>query len=772
MDEFIKEYLVECQEGLSLLEAQLLQLEEDPTSKPILSSIFRVVHSIKGSSGFLGFPKMAAVAHEGEDLLGRLREGRLTLSDRLVNGLLAMVDAMRALLGSIEVTKGEGDRDDSALIERLRGLQTGQVEEAVAEEVVVKETKVVEIALRSEPTANDVEVAHAEVRPVAPRKRAAKSKGGALAEAALAEPPPSAVPTTMELGVAGPSVADTTIRVDVGLLDKLMNLVGELVLARNQILRCSIVRDETLFQACSQRLNLITTELQEGMMKTRMQPIRNIFSKLPRVVRDLAMTCGKQARLVLEGEDTELDKTIIEAIKDPITHIVRNSVDHGIEPAPVRLAKGKVEEGTLRLRAFHEGGMVNIEVTDDGAGIDPARIRRKAVERGWLTEDQAANWIDRELLNLIFRPGFSTAETLSMVSGRGVGMDVVKNKVESIGGSVDLHSRLGEGTTIKMKIPLTLTIINALIVSAGGDRFAIPQVNLVELIRLKGEAIRQGLETVHGASVCRYRGRLLPLVDLNQVLNVGERPPEADPDERRVNIVVLQADELRFGLVVDWIDDAQEIVVRPLARQLKGIACFAGATIMGDGRIALILDAFGLAKALSIDAETPRRSLNEAAIVEAEPLGDVGTFLLLRDREEAQYAVPLGEVDRLETFARAAIEWVAGRPLIQYRGTLLPLVDVSGMLSGRPWRQERTGEGLSYVSPTMNVVIHESEARRVGLVFDRVLDIVEERFETLGEAGRFGVRYTAAVQGKATEVLDLASIARRSEPSWNRETSK
>jgi two-component system chemotaxis sensor kinase CheA len=549
------------------------------------------------------------------------------------------------------------------------------------------------------------------------------------------------------------SLSDTTIRVDVGLLDKLMNLVGELVLTRNQMLRCSLVRDEAMFQASSQRLNLITTELQEGMMKTRMQPIRNLTSKLPRVVRDLAIACGKQAAIVIDGEETELDKTLSEAIKDPITHIVRNSVDHGIETAEVRVARGKSPQGTILLRAYHEGGMVNIEVSDDGNGIDPVRIRKKALERGWLNEEQAALWSDRELLGLIFRPGFSTAESLTMVSGRGVGMDVVKSRIESIGGSVDVSSRVGIGTTMKMKIPLTLTIINALIVSAGGDRFAIPQVNLVELIRLKGDAIASGLIEVQGTWVARYRGRLLPLVDLNYVLRIGRSDISAQNDA--VSIVVLQADQHRFGLVVDRIDDAQEIVVRPLARQLKGINCLAGATIMGDGKIALILDAFGLAKQLDGIRDRSGNPIVREDSATVNVIDDTHALILLRGTDGGPYAIPLVEVDRLETFAGSSIEWIAGQPLVQYRKCLLPLIDVAGVLKGDSWIGGKSPED------GFQVVIHETENGRLGLVFDRVLDIVEERLDVRGEPSRPGVTVTAVIQGRATEVLDIPFIRER-----------
>jgi two-component system chemotaxis sensor kinase CheA len=543
---------------------------------------------------------------------------------------------------------------------------------------------------------------------------------------------------------------------DVGLLDKLMNLVGELVLTRNQILRCSIVRDEAMFQASSQRLNLITTELQEGMMKTRMQPIRNISSKLPRVVRDLALACGKRATIAMVGEETELDKTLGEAIKDPITHIVRNAIDHGIEPPEVRESLGKPAEGTLRLRAYHEGGMVNIELSDDGGGIDPARLRRKAIERGWLTEEQAAQRSDRDILALIFRPGFSTAESLTMVSGRGVGMDVVKSRVESIGGSVDATSRVGVGTTIKMKIPLTLTIINALIVSAGGDRFAIPQVNLVELIRLKGQAARDGLIDLRGTRAGRYRGKVLPLIDLNEVLKVGPGPALGEAGEDApVNIVVLQADQRRFGLVVDLIDDAQEIVVRPLARQLKGIHCLAGATIMGDGRIALILDVFGLAKGLDGRREAePASPVGETGLIPASS-AERHALLVLRGTDGSPLAIRLDEVDRLENVPRSSVEWVGDRPLVQYRRTLLPLVDAAAWLRGEVWLGDRSTDAEA---EPWQVVIHVADGRRVGLVFSRVLDIVEEALDVRGEAKRPGVRLTAAVQGRATEVLDVRTI--------------
>jgi two-component system chemotaxis sensor kinase CheA len=748
LDDFVKDYLVECAEGLAQIEADLLSLERDPASKPVLASIFRVVHSIKGSSGFLGFAKMAAVAHEGEELLGKLRGGEIRTNPPIISGLLTLVDAIRARLNAIETTRGEGDRDDSTLIALLKTLQTGSAagpeanppaspgEPPLDHPAAAEDAGSTEKASRSRPASR-------------PRRERKKEIQPEIAMAVTQESPPTEAPSVGAL-----SLSESTIRVDVALLDKLMNLVGELVLTRNQILRCSTTRDEAMFQSSSQRLSSITTELQEGMMKTRMQPIRNLSSKLPRVVRDLALACGKEAMIVMEGEETELDKTLSEAIKDPLTHIIRNAVDHGIESPEVRLARGKTTCGTIRLRAFHEGGMVNLEISDDGNGIDPDRIRRKALERGWLTEEQARAWSDREVIGLIFRAGFSTAESLSMISGRGVGMDVVKSRVESIGGSVEASSQPGVGTTIKVKIPLTLTIINALIVEGRGDLFAIPQVNLVELIRLRDEALASGVFDVQGARVCRYRGKLLQLIDLNESLQIG------GPADRRggdvMNIVVLQADQQRFGLIVDRIEDAQEIVVRPLARQLKGISSLAGATIMGDGKIALILDVYGLARRHEARREGGEAWTSHAA--ETTPAGAADerhALVVLKGMDDAMFAIPLDDVERLETLPRSAVEWAGGRPVVAYRKTLLPLVDPAAWLAGKDWL---SGEETPRNGRALRVVIHAHEGKHLGLVFDQVIDIVEESLGVRAESTRRGVTMTAVVRGRATEILDVATI--------------
>ena len=560
------------------------------------------------------------------------------------------------------------------------------------------------------------------------------------------------------------AVTESTIRVDVGLLDKLVNLVGELVLARNQVLQFTTQRSDSAFLATSQRLNLITTELQGSIMKTRMQPIGNVWSKLPRVVRDLATACGKQVRIEMEGKETELDKTIIEAIKDPLTHIVRNSVDHGIEKPDVRAARGKPEEGCLKMMAYHEGGRVNIEITDDGGGIDYERVKQKALQRGLITPEQATNMSDHESLHLLFLPGFSTAEKVTNVSGRGVGMDVVKTNIEKIGGTVDLQSQPGDGTTLKIKIPLTLAIIPALIVTSGGDRFAIPQVSLLELVRLEGEQARQQIEFIHGTAVYRLRGQLLPLAYLNRELNINEK---SESDSAVVSIVVLQADGHPFGLVVDEINDTEEIVVKPLCKQLKGVASFAGATIMGDGRVALILDVLGLAQRARVVTEARDRTLLENTALARKTTDARQTLLLFDVGQGSRMAIPLSMVARLEVIPRSSIEFSGTQEVVRYRGQILPLIRVSKYVSAVSVSETSNDDK----EPSMQVVVYAEKGRSVGLVVYRIHDIVNETITIRRDACANGIFGSVVIQDRVTDLLDVQAIIRAADPSFYRDAS-
>ena len=462
------------------------------------------------------------------------------------------------------------------------------------------------------------------------------------------------------------------------------------MLARNQILQHAASQDDATLTATSQRLNLITTELQAAVMKTRMQPIGLLWNKFPRVVRDLANSMNKQITLEMEGAETELDKTIIESIKDPLTHIVRNSCDHGIETPAEREAAGKLAGGILRLRTYHEGGQVNIEIIDDGKGLDPEVLREKVAEKGLLPADRLERMSDRDVMNLIFLPGFSTAQKVTNVSGRGVGMDVVKTNIEKIGGTVDLHSRQGEGTTLKIKIPLTLAIIPALVVSCREERFAIPQVSLLELVRLEVKTAKTAIEWVHGSPVYRLRGKLLPLVYLNDVLGYANNREEES--EEAVNIVVLQADERTFGLVVDGIHDTQEIVVKPLSTLLKGLHSYAGATVMGDGRVALILDVFGVAQLGRVLGKEHEHS-SAAQEERHEATADRQSILLFRSGSNERLAVPLSMVARLEEFPADKVERSRDGMVVQYRGRILPW---SSYRSNWAWgRVRRTATAMS-----------------------------------------------------------------------------
>ncbi len=707
LDDIVKEFLVESYENLERLDRDLLALEKNPGDVPTLSSVFRTIHTIKGTCGFLGFGKLEAVTHVGENLLSKLRDGHLALRPDIATALLMLVDAVREMLASIEQSGAEGDGDYAALVGELKALQDEAVDPPPTPTVAVDP-------------------------PPAPAQSSPPPTAAAPAAASPAPKPPAAA------GEHG-GVADTNIRVDVGVLDKLMSLVGELVLARNQLLQfAATVRDPAFTRTC-QRLNLITGELQQGVMKTRMQPVGNVFDRFPRVVRDLSAMVGKKIRLEVEGGETELDRSVIEAIKDPLTHIVRNSVDHGIEKPAARVARGKLEEGVLRLRAFHEGGQVNIEISDDGGGIPPDKVKAKAVEKGLITPEQAARMSDRDAIALIFAPGFSTAEQVTNISGRGVGMDVVRTNVEKIGGTLDVTSTVGVGTTLRVRIPLTLAIVPALIVTCDGLRYAIPQVNLLELVRIDGQAGEKRIERVHGSPVFRLRGQLLPLLFLRERL---DRPP-ADPAEP-TTLAVLSVDGRQFGLVVDTVVDTQEIVVKPLGQELKGIGVYAGATVLGDGRVALILDVPGLA----ITAGGPTAGDKSGGEKPAGPSARVVTLLLLELGAGRRVALPMCKVTRLEEIAAAAVERIGGLEVLQYRGDIMPVFRLADLL----------GEPTGSPAGLLNVVVYAAFGQTVGLVADRIVDIVEVELKPHRTAARPGVPGTAVIHDRVTELVEVEEL--------------
>ena len=766
VDDLTREFLLESQEGLDRMERCLTDLETRPGDMELLADIFRSVHTIKGTTGFLGFSRLEKLSHAGENLLGLLRDGKLEANPEIISGLLTLMDMLRGILRSIEATGAEGESryEDGAMIARLEELQHGGAAVAVAEAKVSDAVAVPDIGKdiphkahrtrqggrrssrrtqsapppdepgaepgeagpQGEPEASGL-AGETEVETRSAPAAAASAPSRPMNEGAAAQP-------AAEAGTASGGAADSTLRVDVELLNRMMNLVGELVLTRNQILQTTSA--DPNFALLGRRLDMVTADLRESVMKARMQPVSHVFSRFPRLVRDLALGLDKKVRLEMEGQDTELDKSLLEAIRDPLTHSVRNAIDHGIETPDVRVAQGKAAEGLVRLRAFHEGSHVIVEVHDDGAGMSMERIRQKAVERQLVSAQRAEQMNEREILQMIFLPGFSTAEAVTSVSGRGVGMDVVRTNVEKIGGKVEVDSRAGKGTILRLRIPLTLAIIPALIVRSRGQNFAVPQASLTELVHLSTGETDSRIERLENAALYRLRGRLLPLVFLDRLLQQPAREPSAPCD-----IAILNADGRRFGLVVDGLADPEEIVVKPLAAVLREIGFYAGATILGNGEMALILNPGAIAQ----NANVSFTGQHEDALGEEHRIGQQDFLLVEADGRRA--ALPLETVVRIERIPRSRIERAGSRPVVRFEGQLLALDDVAATLtdpSGDP-------------DAPATVVVCRDGQRHVGMTVSQVLDVAGGH--QLEEAGSGAIADgITLLHEKVTGIVNLAAI--------------
>ncbi|MBX3448497.1 MAG: chemotaxis protein CheW [Planctomycetaceae bacterium] len=743
--DLLQEFLAESWENLGLLDTEIVRLEQEPGDAELIASIFRTIHTLKGTCGFLGLSRLGEVAHSTENVLGKMRDRCLDVCPSAISIVLEGVDRIKDLLRGLEETGEEPVLDSRDLLHRLE-LLSSLAAPPRADRTLVPPA----VAPVSPPTPVPAPVER-EIEPAAsamPRETATVAeKPDAVADTPVAKPVDRPkVPASVDEAKSG--VADLSIRVNVNVLDRLMNLVGELVLTRNQLLQMVRGDDESRFSAPIAMLNHVTTDLQEGVMKTRMQPIGNAWNKLPRLVRDLCQITGKQIELEMQGAETELDRTVLDAIKDPLTHMVRNSADHGIESPEIRRQRGKSEIGRIQLHAFHEGGHVIIRISDDGSGINRGRVLRKAIENGIVSEAESAQMSDSEILRLIFRAGFSTAEAVTSISGRGVGMDVVRTEIERIGGTIELSSQEGSGTTVRIRIPLTLAIVSALVVESGGQTFAIPQLAIVELVRLSAED-RQKIERVHDREVYRLRDRLLPLVSLTNVLNLEEPPGASEED---TNIVVVQVGEEQFGLIVSEVFDTQEIVVKPVGQLLKDIKVYQGTTILGDGRVIMILDVSGIAATFGgLSSELKARGDTD----EGREDDDRVPLLLFRSGSDI-YAVPLGLVSRLEEFPTKEIERSGDRLLVKYRGNLLQLVPIGGESGGL------TASGMQ------QVVVFSEGQRSLGLMAEEIVDIVEEPLRIHMPSTRRGTLGTALVGGHATEVLDTQSYLMQADPQWFR----
>ena len=763
--EITQDFLIESYEMLDTLDESFVALEEDPSDTVVLGSIFRVMHTIKGTCGFLGFNELEELAHKGENLLSLLREGEKQLDTDVTDALLATVDRIRQFLEVIEQTGSDQGVAIADLVDVLVALAEGRptdddgptvADDGAAEpaDTTADDTSdggAIDEAHDQPDQAerlgdilvedHDIDRTNVEIAAAEQALGDERPIGEILAESGGATERQVDAALAAQAADGRRSAAESTIRVDVQLLDDLMNLVGELVLARNEILQFVTDSSDGAFGLSTQRLDLLTTELQEQVMKTRMQPIGGLWSKLPRVVRDLAHQCGKRVRLEMEGKETELDKSLIESIKDPLTHIVRNTVDHGIEDPEARAEAGKPPEGVLRLSAGHQDGHVVITIADDGAGIDLDRVKAKAVERGLVTSEAAATMRDAEAVQLIFLPGFSTAAKVTNVSGRGVGMDVVKTNIEKIGGSVECRTERGVGTTFKIEIPLTLAIVPALVVTCNDRRYAIPQRSLVELVSVDGTDDGHSVEFVHDAPVIRLRDRLLPVVDLRQVLGEPAR------DALVGDMVVLTADGRQFSVLVDNIVETQEIVVKPLGRVVNEVEMFSGATILGDGRVALILDVIGLGHQAHVvtgrtEAATSERggdSDGPGAIDTSE------TLLLMSVGNGRRIAMALSDVERLDEFEAGQIELSGHRQVVQYRGQIMPLVDLASDLG-------YGGAMMGDIPDRVNVVVYKHKGRDIGLVIDQMIDIIDHQQTASTASGNL------IVMGKVTEMVDASQL--------------
>ena len=765
MDDLIAEFLTETAESLEVVDSELVKFEANPTERKTLDNIFRLVHTVKGTCGFLGLPRLEAVAHAGETLLGRFRDGKLEVTPVAVTLVLHSIDRIKVILAGLEATGSEPDGDDNDLIEQLEAMAQGhEVDLAAVQAVEVpvrgigSEVEAVElpqvIDKAPERTLRLGEVSEAELEAAFAAAEAPDWMNEVVTEptnvpepAAEKAPEPVAAKKPIPEPMAGlggedvQGIATTqSIRVSVDVLEGLMTLVSEMVLTRNQLLQISRTREDSAFATPLQRLSTLTGELQDSVMKTRMQPIGAAWKKLPRLVRDLSYELGKKIDLVMDGEGTELDRQVLELIRDPLTHMVRNSADHGLEPTQERIDLGKPATGTIKLAAFHEGGYIVIRIADNGRGLNTARIREKIIEKALATRGEVEALSDQQVHRYIFAPGFSTAAKVTNLSGRGVGMDVVRTNIEQIGGQIDLTSVAGSGTTFTIKIPLTLAIVSALIVGAGKQKFAVPQTSVMELVRTGANAEHK-IEKIDQALVLRLRNKLLPLVQLGPTLQL-----EAAKDEDATFVMVIQVGERRYGLVVNDVLDTEEIVVKPLATILRDVDVFSGATILGDGSVVLILDPNAM-------SERAGNMLEEKAVEESEDTSDQGdnnrvAMLLFKAGSGAPKAVELAHITRLEHIESEKIEQMEGRAALQYRGKLMPILtvnsDFSGLLSAH--RSE------SHIQP---LLVFTGEGYAMGLAVDEIVDVVEDRLVIELSADRPGVRGTAIVAGKACEILDV-----------------
>lgn len=698
MDEFLTDFLIECSENLSKIDNDLLLLEKG--DKEVLSNIFRAIHTVKGSCGMFGFQRLEHLAHVTEDVLGKMREGSLEPSPFIVGKVLQSIDIIKNILAVVEKDKTEPKGSDEEIINELKMILN-------AEEASVKADQPAPAAATHLPKSEIIQAS------------------------------------------TGPQATENTLRVNIEVLDGLMNAIGELVLSRNRLMQLTRTGNNSVFFAPIQHLNRVTSGLQEAVMKTRMQPIGNAWAKLPRIVRDLCASSGKRIEVVMKGQATEIDRQVLQAIQDPLIHCVRNSADHGIEMPDARLQNGKDPQGTITLNAFHEGGKIVIEISDDGAGVNVEAVKEKAIERGLVTREAADKMNDSQISKFIFEAGFSTAKQVTEVSGRGVGMDVVKNNIEKISGTINLSTERNAGTCLRIEIPLTLAIIQALVVKARGDDvFAIPQMNIVEVVRSDG---KKNIENIHGSRFLKLRENLLPLVDLGHVLGLTDKEPFSFLEEwSECMIIIVRAGIEHYGLCVQDISDMHEIVVKPLGKLLREINLYAGSTILGDGSVVIILD---IPKIVSqfVKKDDARDEIQQDQSLEIK--GDKTSFLLFKAGDGVPKAVPLALVSRLEEIHVKKIEHVNDAMMVQYLGKLLRLIPCENFTP-------------DLKAEKVPAIIFSDGKKTMGLLVEQIIDVIEDNLILEGSRQKGGVVGAAIINGRATEIIDTYHYLQTAFPDW------
>jgi len=730
MDELLAEFLTETGEGLDQLDVELVRFEQEPNNAEMLNTIFRLVHTVKGTCGFLGLNRLAKLAHAAETLMGQYRDGTPVTVEG-VSVILASIDRIKEILTGLDRDGAEPPGSDADLIGRLQMLALGEPDAVQAVGYEASGTGLGAQDARRNPVRAAVDEIERAWR-AAPGPDPAESAKGLQSNGA----------SVVEVNAREAQARTQTVRVSVDTLEHLMTTVSELVLTRNQLLDLMRRTGESEFRSPLQRLSTVTAELQEGIMKARMQPIANAWQKLPRLVRELALELDKKIELDMTGGETELDRQVLEMIKDPLTHMIRNSADHGLEPPSERVKRDKPETGRIRLSAYQQGGHIVIEVADDGRGLDAQTIRAKAIENGLATPAELDRLSDADIYKFIFRAGFSTAKAVSGVSGRGVGMDVVRTNIELIGGTVDLKSTSPAGTIFTIKIPLTLAIMAALIVEASGHRFAIPQYGVIELVRT-GKASGHQVELINDTPVLRLRDKLLPLLDLAQLLDLeGARGMLERLANSILTVVVIQVGARLFGVLVDSVFRTEEIVVKPMSSLLRDVGMFSGNTILGDGSVIMIIDPNALGSVVgSVDGQAEAANALAAAATATEEAKTA--LLLFRAGSNTMKAVPISLITRLEEIDLGVIERCNDEDVVQYRGALMPLVYMQAAPSTRD-------DG---VQP---VLVFTEGGRPVGLAIDEIVDIVEERLDIELKTEAPGVIGAAIIKGKAAEIVDVS----------------